>query len=216
MTLSHVLFDLDGTLIDTVHLIFTCYRRTLQEHRGSIPPDAMWLQGLGTPLLDQFRQFSDDPHEVAAMAATYRRHHRRHHDALIREYPGVREAVRRLKARGIGLGIVSSKLRDGCLRGLARCRLDGLFDVIVAADDVDRPKPHPEPVRRALTQLGAHAERTIFVGDSPHDLAAGSAAGVWTAAVAWGPFPRATLAAKQPHWWVSHPEELASLGATDG
>jgi pyrophosphatase PpaX len=208
-----VLFDLDGTLIDSIALILSSYRHTLVVHRGSTPSDDVWLAGLGTPLRAQFRSFSDDDDEIAAMVATYRAHNLANHDAMVRPYPGVTRAVTAMHACGARLGIVTSKTREGAVRGLAHCGLDGLFDVVVGADDVERHKPDPEPVRRALELLGAPADGTVFVGDSPHDLAAGRAAGVATAAVGWGPFPRAALEPHAPDHWIDEPAALGPLVA---
>lgn len=208
-----VLFDLDGTLIDSIELILSSYRHTLTVHRGSTPADDVWLAGLGTPLLAQFRAFTDDDAEIAAMVATYRAHNLANHDAMVRPYPGVAPAVHALHATGARLGIVTSKTREGATRGLRHCGFDGLFDVVVGADDVERHKPDPEPIQRALSLLGEPAGGAVFVGDSPHDLAAGRAAGVATAAVAWGPFPRSTLEAMRPDHWIEEPSALGLLAA---
>jgi pyrophosphatase PpaX len=208
---SHVLFDLDGTLIDSVELILTCYRQTFEIHRGMAPPDDAWLAGMGTPLRTQFRGFTNDVAELEAMVKTYGDLNRKQHDALIREFPGVYNAVQALADRKVGMGIVTSKLRAGCLRGLARCRLDGFFRVIVAADDLPKHKPDPAPVQMALDLLEADPASTIFVGDSPHDLVAGRAAGIHTAAVLWGPFPRRALEQEEPDYFLSDPAQLASL-----
>lgn len=208
---SVVLFDLDGTLIDSIELILSSYRHTLEIHRGTVPPNDVWLEGLGTPLWEQFRRFTQDQREIDAMVATYREHNHTHHDRMIREYPGVRAAVERLHVAGTKLGIVTSKLRSSAARGLARCGYGEWFDVLVGADDVERPKPHPEPVHRALEALGASPDAAVFVGDSPHDLASGRAAGVRTGAVLWGPFPRESLEAHKPDYWFETAEELTSL-----
>ena len=209
--LRTVLFDLDGTLIDSIELILSSYRHTLLKHRGETPPNDVWLAGLGTPLWTQFRLFTDDPDEIAAMVETYREHNFAHHDAMVRPYAGVREAVAALHDRGVPLGIVTSKKREGATRGLRRCGFDGMFAVIVAADDVDRHKPDPEPVRHALAQFDVTPEAAVFVGDSPHDLVAGRAAGVKTAAGGWGPFARATLEEQQPDYWIDDPAQLGGL-----
>ncbi|HEY3353896.1 MAG TPA: HAD-IA family hydrolase [Polyangia bacterium] len=210
------LFDLDGTLIDSVELILRSFRHTMLVHRGAAPDDAVFLAGLGTTLWDQFRTVAADAAEVEAMVATYRAFNLAHHDALVREYPGVRAAVRALVARGARLAIVTSKLRASAARGLALAGLTDAFPVIVGADDVAEHKPHPAPVRRALALLGADPAGAVFVGDSPHDIAAGRAAGVGTAAVTWGPFPRATLVAAAPDHWVAAPAELADLAPPAG
>ncbi|MFQ5791944.1 MAG: HAD hydrolase-like protein, partial [Acidobacteriota bacterium] len=78
--LDTYLFDLDGTIIDSIELILRSYRHTLQKHRGSAPPDSAWLQGLGTPLRRQLKDFCRDEEELGAMLETYRAYNRRHHD----------------------------------------------------------------------------------------------------------------------------------------
>lgn len=209
--LETYLFDLDGTLIDSVELIMNTFRHTMITHRGAAPPHEVWLKGLGTPLRDQFRTFTDDQDEIQAMIATYREYNHANHDAMVRRYPELLESIRSLKEAGRKLGIVTSKMRAGTLRGLGVCGLEGLFDVLVGADDVDRHKPDPTPVLRAMELLAAKPATTVFVGDSPHDLASGRAAGVRTAAALWGPFPREWLEPYQPYYWLRTPAEIVSM-----
>src|SRR5213595_2600494 len=99
---------------------------------------------------------------------------------------------------------------DVCSSDLVAGLGDG-FEVIVGADDVTHPKPHPEPVLKALERLGAPAADTVFIGDSRHDIECGRAAGVKTAAVLWGPFDRTYLADLVPDYWLERPEDLATL-----
>lgn len=210
------LFDLDGTLLDSVELILSSYRHTLRAHRNEVPPDSVWLAGLGTPLRAQFRQFSNDDEEIAAMVATYREYNLAHHDAMARPFPGVPETVRALAAKGARIGLVTSKLRAGAFRGIARLGLETEIETTIGADDVgDLHKPHPEPVRAALRALGQPAASAVFVGDSPHDMAAGRSAGVATAAVMWGPFSADALEEYRPDHWINDPGELLPL-AGDG
>ena len=211
MALTTFLFDLDGTLIDSIELILRSYRHTLRTHRGEEPADDVWMEGLGTPLWVQFCRFSEDPAEIEAMVATYRAYNLAHHDEMVRPYDGVVEAVRALKQRGRPLGLVTSKLRSGAIRGLVRASLEDAFDVVVGADDVTHPKPHPEPVRVALERLGAPARGAVFVGDSRHDLVSGRAAGVKTAAALWGPFDRSHLEDLAPDYWLERPADLAAM-----
>src|SRR5207249_5736399 len=180
-------------------------------HRGHEPSDDVWMQGLGTPLWVQFRHFTEDPAEIEAMVATYRAYNLAHHDELVRPYAGVVEAVLALRDRGKSLGLVTSKMRSGALRGLRVAGLEDAFRVIVGADEVTHPKPHPEPVLMALERLSAPAAGAVFVGDSRHDLECGRAAGVKTAAVLWGPFDRAHLADLEPDYWLETPADLTLL-----
>ena len=211
MPLSTFLFDLDGTLIDSIELILRSYRHTMRLHRGHEPSDDVWMQGLGTPLWVQFRHFTEDPAEIEAMVATYRAYNLAHHDELVRPYAGVVEAVLALRDQGKTLGLVTSKMRGGAVRGLKVAGLEDAFQVIVGADEVTHPKPHPEPVLTALERLGAPAAGAVFVGDSRHDVECGRAAGVKTAAVLWGPFDRAHLEDLEPDYWLETPTDLTLL-----
>jgi pyrophosphatase PpaX len=212
-TVHTILFDLDGTLIDSVDLILRSYRHTLWSHRGAVVPDEIWLEGLGTPLRNQLRAVTDDPEEIERMVVTYRDFNFAHHDEMVRPFPGIIETISELKELGVVLGVVTSKARSGLKRGLNVSGLDRMFDVLVSMDDVERHKPDPEPVLKALEILGASADHTVFVGDSPHDMAAGRSAGVQTAAALWGPFPRATLEPHCPGYWLTAPTDIVALTA---
>ena len=119
--------------------------------------------------------------------------------------------VKQIAARGHRLGLVTSKNRAGALRGLALVGLADVMEVIVGADDVVNPKPHPEPVERALNVLDMPADSCIFVGDSHHDIHSGRSAGTWTAGVTWGPFDRAHLEMAAPDYICDTPQQLLEL-----
>lgn len=209
---STFLFDLDGTLIDSVELIMSSFRHTMLTHRGAVPPDGDWRAGFGRPLRPQLARYARDADEVSRMTATYRAHNLEHHDRLVRPYPGVCAVVAELAARGARLGVVTSKNRPAAEQGLRHCGLDGYFDRLVTSDDVTEHKPHPAPVLEALARLEAGPAETVFIGDSPHDCRAGRAAGVSTAAALWGPFSRAALDPHGPDHWLERPEAILGLG----
>jgi pyrophosphatase PpaX len=209
--LQTFLFDLDGTLIDSVDLIMRSFRHTMITHRGDAPPQEVWLRGLGTPLWSQLKEFTQDQAEIDAMVATYREFNHANHDQMVQRYPGLLEAIQQLRADGKALGVVTSKMRAGTVRGLTCCGLETLFDVLVGADDTTRHKPDPTPVLKAMELLNANPSTTVFIGDSPHDLAAGHAAGVRTAAALWGPFPREWLEPHEPDYWLKAPSEISLL-----
>lgn len=206
-----VLFDLDGTLIDSIQLILNSFHHTFATFGLPARTDHEWLQGIGTPLTVQFAQWARDAATMDAMIATYRSYNLEHHDALVRAYPGVMPTVEALRAAGIQIGIVTSKLRQTAWRALRVAGLEGAIEAIVGADDVVNPKPHREPVDRAMALLGASAETTIFVGDSVHDMRSGEAAAVPTGAALWGPFGRADFEGTQPTHWLETPEQLVQL-----
>jgi pyrophosphatase PpaX len=206
-----VLFDLDGTLIDSIRLILDSYHHTLAAH--GIPPrtDDHWLRGVGTPLSVQFGEWRNDLGKLEAMVATYREYNLAHHDRMVTVYPGVVAAIVAIRAAGRRTGLVTSKNRQGALRGLTLVRLETMMDVLVCADEVTNPKPHPEPVEKAVALLGADPGTTVYVGDSIHDMVSGRAAGVRTAAALWGPFGREHLEVASPDYWLETPADLVTL-----
>jgi pyrophosphatase PpaX len=209
--LQTALFDLDGTLIDSIRLILDSYHHTLTEHKLPARTDEDWLKGVGTPLSVQFSEWRESPETLEALIATYREYNLKHHDNMVTVYPGVLEAVREIKAAGLQTGLVTSKNRLGALRGLKLVGLEALMDVLVCADEVTNPKPHPEPVEKAVALLGADPASTVYVGDSVHDMHSGRAAGVKTAAALWGPFGRDHLESASPDYWLESPRDLVAL-----
>lgn len=203
-----VLFDLDGTLVDTLDLILASYRHTMRAHLGEAPPDAEWMRTMGRPLIVQLEEFAQTPEQRQSMFEMYLAHNEANQERLVRSFPGVKEAVAAIREAGYRLGIVTSKIGANARRELRSCGLDGLFDALVGATDVAHPKPHPEPVLRGLDAIGCAADETLLVGDSVYDLEAGRAAGVETAAALWGPFERARLAESEPDYWL---EDISAL-----
>ena len=211
-----ILFDLDGTLIDSVELILRSKTYAF-ESRGLTPvSDAEWLRWLGTPLRDTFRRYTDDPAEVDRFIAAYREFQLEHHDRLLRPYAGAAETLEALRDAGHPIGIVTSKSVELSERGLDHVGLLEFVDTIVGADSTERHKPDPEPVRLGLERLGASADRALFVGDSVHDMNAGNAAGVVTVAALWGPFTREDLLPSAPRYCLDRVGDLPTLAARLG
>lgn len=207
-----VLFDLDGTLADTVPLILACYRHTMTVHRGGPLPDELWLRHVGRPLRDSMLDFADGPEEAERMRETYLNFQRDAHDRMVTPFPGVGVVVEALGDLGVPMAVVTSKTREMALRTLAVCGFGERFPVVVTADEVRNGKPHPEPVHLALGNLGVQdASDVLFVGDSPHDLEAGRSAGVRTAAVTWGAAREYALRQSAPDYLVRRVEELLAL-----
>ena len=206
-----LLLDFDGTVVDSIELILEAYRHTFRLHRGASPPDALWLDGVGTPLLSQLEDLAQDGEEVSALLETYRTFAIAEHDRLIRGFDGMEATLRRIHGSGVPMAVVSSKARIGVERGIRALGLEGLFQTLVCSDDTTEHKPHPAPVFLALERLGARAEDTVFVGDSLHDLHAGRRGGVRTGAALWGPFDRDQLGPGDPTYWLVEPADLCGL-----
>jgi len=206
-----VLFDLDGTLIDSIELILNSARYAFRDRDGYVPSDAEWLTGVGIPLVNMFRRYATDEAEVDALIGKYREYQLEHHDRLVRCYDAVVETVDHIRAAGHPVAIVTSKTGWLAKRGLDHVGLGPHFDVIIGCDSCQRHKPDPEPVHVALDRLSYRPDEAVFVGDSVHDIQAGRAAGVTTIAALWGPFTREDLAASQPHHFVQRMADLPTV-----
>jgi pyrophosphatase PpaX len=206
-----LLFDLDGTLADSISLLLASFRHTFETHRAPVPPEAEWIAGIGTPLITQMRHFIPDEDEAQRMIRTYREFQRTHHDEMLREFDGVSDTLALLKARKHPMALVTSKSNDLAHRALVWLHLTDYVDVVVGMDSTERHKPSPEPVLHALAELGTSAGNALFLGDSPHDIAAGNAAGVTTVAALWGPFSRRVLEEASPTHLLEHIRALPAL-----
>jgi len=111
------------------------------------------------------------------------------------------------------MALVTSKSDWMAEKALILVELDRLIPVIVGCDTCVNHKPHPEPVERALALLGGKADNALFVGDSPHDVQSGRAAGVYTVGVAWGAFSRDEMLASGADVVIDRPNELSSVVA---
>jgi len=211
---STYLFDLDGTLIDSIELIVESFRHTFRINLGADPtPDEerRWRAGFGTPLRTQLAKFVSLD-QVDDLVDGYRTFTHEHHDRLIRPYSGISEALMALQRSGVRMGIVTSKTNLLARRGLQLYGLEDYFETVVGMDDVSEHKPHPAPVIEALSRMSVGPSNVVFVGDSPHDIRAGRSAGVDTAAVVWGPFEKTAFVNAPPDYWLSEPGELLGLG----
>lgn len=206
-----VLFDLDGTLIDSIELILNSAKHAFRGRAGHVPSDAEWLTGVGIPLAAMFRRYARDDVEVNALISKYREYQLANHDRLVKCYDQVLETVDFIRAAGHPVAIVTSKTGWLARRGLDHVGLGPHFDVIVGCDDCERHKPDPQPVYMALEKLTYEPFEAVFVGDSVHDIEAGNAAGVATVAALWGPFSREDLAASHPSHFLERMADLPRL-----
>ncbi|MEH6941846.1 pyrophosphatase PpaX [Bacillus sp. JJ722] len=207
--INTVLFDLDGTLINTIDLILASFTETLNHFYPNKYSREDMLKFIGPPLVDSFQ--SIDPERVDEMVDYYREFNMKNHDALVKEYEGVLETIEALQTAGFKIGIVTTKLRAAVLKGLKIGKLDPYFDVIVTLDDVKNAKPDPEPINMALEQLHSTPEEAIMVGDSSHDILAGQNAGTLTAGVAWTVQGREHLEAYNPDYMLDNMRDLLHI-----
>jgi len=207
MTPRAVLFDLDGTLIDSIPLIVASMQHAFAG-RVRAPSVPEWVALIGTPLDAMIRRWGGDEADVALLKERYKEHQWAHHDAMVRAFPGVPEVLDALSGRGVRMAVVTSKLEPSARRSLEFLGLARHFEAVVGLESTARHKPDPEPVHFALGALSAGPGEAAFVGDSPHDVRAGNAAGVSTVAALWGPFSRADLAPAHPRAWAAEVADL--------
>jgi pyrophosphatase PpaX len=206
-----VLLDLDGTLVDTIDFILSSVRHTF-EGDPRAPTDAEWIAGIGKPIRVQIREIvGEDEDEIERLVVRYRAHQRANFEARTRAYPGAVDAISALRAGGRRLAIVTGKLVEPARWSTRHVGLEPHLDLVVGADTCARCKPHPDPVLHALSALGAQPEEAIFVGDSPHDVNAGRAAGVVTVGALWGSPMREELLASRPDHLLERIQDLPAL-----
>lgn len=209
--LDAVLFDLDGTLLDTIPHILASFRYATETVLGAALPDDVLIENVGVPLPQQMRLLTDDEATAERLLAAYREFNHATHDEMARLYDGTLETLEALAACGPPMGVVTSKSTAMARRGLDLFGLTRFFRVVVTADDTARHKPDPEPLLYAANALGVEASRCLYVGDSPHDIAAGRAAGALTAAAPWGVSSRARLEEAGPDVVLGDVRDVVAL-----
>jgi pyrophosphatase PpaX len=210
MRFKTVLFDLDGTLIDSGEMILASFRHATRTVLArEIPDEELVAATGGATIYDQMRAFDRD--RVEELVAAYREHNEPLHDELA-AFDGVEDLLAQLVREGRRLGVVTSKRRKTVDLAFRVLPIEGFFDAIVTADQVRRHKPDPEPVLVALERLRATPDEAAFVGDSPFDVGAGKAAGVFTVAVSWGRIhPEERLLAAGADVVAHSPQELLNV-----
>jgi len=187
-----LLFDLDGTVLDTKDLILASYHYACEKVLGYLLPDEPLLDLIGVPLPDQMRLLID-PEHVDAMITAYREHNANHHDEYIGYFPGTAEAIDCFAAAGWPMAIVTSKRNASARQGLDIFGLTEKFLFLIGSDDSEKHKPDPEPLLLAAKRLGLDPADCVYIGDSPYDMQAAVAAGMLPIGAEWGFFTRERL-----------------------
>ena len=205
-----VLFDLDGTVVDSGAIILASMRHAMREVLGSEHSDHELMEAVGGPGLEaQMAAFAPD--RIDELVSVYRAHNEPLHDELV-ACTGMEEVLVRLHAEGRRLGIVTAKRRSTVELAFANVPLAHLFETVVGGDETERHKPDPEPLLLAAQRMGADPAQTAYVGDSPFDVGAAKAAGMFAIAVTWGGIhDRARLEPVEPDAIIDTPEELLDL-----
>jgi pyrophosphatase PpaX len=202
-----VLFDLDGTVVDSGGIILASMRHATREVLGRDFGDAELMQAVGGPGLEaQMEVFA--PERVDDLVRVYRAHNEPLHDEL-EACAGMEEVLLRLHEQGHRLGVVTAKRRSTVELAFARVPIAHLFETVVGGDETQKHKPDPEPLLLAAKRMNARPDETAYVGDSPFDIRAAKAAGMHAIAVTWGRIhDRDRLEREEPDAIVDTAEEL--------
>jgi len=205
-----VLFDLDGTIVDSGWIILESYRHATKTVLGRDFSDDVLLSkvGMGT-LEDQMREFDEE--KADELARVYRDHYEPLHSEL-EAFPGMLDLLFRLDGEGRKLGIVSAKRHDIVQLAVEALAFGDTLDIVVGSDEAPRGKPHPDQILFALERLGADPDATAYVGDAPFDVAAARNAGVHAIGVTWGGIhTRERMEAEGPDAVVDTADELYAV-----
>lgn len=207
-----VLFDLDGTLLDSYRLISHAFRRACREVLGRDLTDAEVTAEWGAPLRWRFERVPGvRPEQVRRLVDAYLAAYEAEHDRLATLFPGVPEMLEALRARGCRMAIVTSKRRRTTDLAVRAFALDRWVAAVVTEQDTPRPKPAPDPVCQALRALGAAPPEALMVGDGVFDIEAGRRAGTTTVAALWGTREAGRLRAAGPDYEAAHPADVVTL-----
>jgi pyrophosphatase PpaX len=205
----YVVFDLDGTVVNTIPLIIASYQHAMRDVLGEVPSAAEARSWIGEPLYTTFG--ARHPERARELIDSYVAWNAAHLPELLQDFPGTPELLAGLRDAGVTIGVATSKRRVSAENTLRHAGLTDLLEVTVAMDDTDAHKPSPEPLLLALERLGGRPGEAVYVGDAGVDVLAARAAGMASVAVTWGAAARADLEAAEPDVLVDTVAELQSL-----
>ena len=201
-----VVFDLDGTLVDSVELVALSLQHAIREVLGREASREEAMQHVGTPLKEQMERISLELADE--LVAVYREFNHREHDRMLKLYDGILDLLNELTKAGCRLGLVTSKSRPTTQMAFDLTGIEPYFDATVCCDEAPGNKPSAAPILFCLEKLGTPSADAAYVGDSPADIQAAHAAGVTGIAVTWGVFGTKALAAEKPEILVHTMSQL--------
>lgn len=209
-----VLFDFDGTIMDTNNVIIMSWQHTFRTLKNREEEVSRITATFGEPLETTMRNFfPDEPLEEAV--EIYRSYQKTNFRGLITLFPGMKELIIELKNREYKVGLVTSRLHSTAMEGLEKFQLKECFDAIVTPEDTDKHKPDPAPVNVALEKLGSKPENSVMVGDTIFDILCARNAGVKSVLVSWSLAlegkTKEDLGEEAPDYIISKPEELFEI-----
>ena len=204
-----IIFDMDGTLIDTNDLVIDCIKENVNKYMGYIPEKDSFNEIIGKPLDIQMSFFSEK--HADAMIDYYRGIYIERRDEDTKIFPGVMELLKALYESKIKMAIVSNKGRRGIDHGLEMFNMKDFFDITLSVEDVGNKKPHPEAINRILQDFDMKKEEVLFVGDSHNDILAANNAGVKSVLVGWSILPKEQFENLKIDYIIDEPMEIITV-----
>ncbi|MGE5628954.1 MAG: pyrophosphatase PpaX [Solirubrobacterales bacterium] len=204
-----ILFDLDGTLINTNELIIKSFQHAFREHFNKEISREEVILTFGEPLRGAMLKY--DENNVDEMLGIFRKYNESRHDELAEEYDGVYDGIIKLKEMGIKIALVTSKRKKMTERGLRLVRVYDLMDVVVTPEDTEKHKPFGEPAIKACQLLGVDPKEAIMVGDSHNDILCGKDAGTYTCLVSYTALPLEKMMSYGPDFIIDSLTELVDI-----
>lgn len=206
-----ILFDLDGTLLDTNELIYKAFCTTFKEVLGMVLPKGEITNLYGKPLKDSFANYTEDKQIIENLIKAHRNYNDLHHDDMCQPFNGVLELLTKLKEKGIKCGVVTSKRKNVAIHGMTLGKIIEFMDIIISPEDTKKHKPDGEPAMTACEFLGIEPKESIMVGDSPYDLICGKNAGCFTCGVEYTTLNINELLKVEPTYMIKNPLDILKL-----
>ncbi len=201
-----IIFDMDGTLIDTNDLVIDCIKKTVNKYLGYIPEKDSFNEILGKPLDIQMSFFSEE--HTTEMVDYYRKIYLERRDEDTKIFPGIMELLKALNESKMKMAIVSNKGRRGINHGLEMFNMKDFFEITLSVVDVENKKPHPEAINKVLQIWNMRKEEVLFVGDSHNDILAANNAGVKSVLVGWSILPKEQFENLKIDYIIDKPMEI--------
>lgn len=209
MKIDTLLFDLDGTLVDSNECILESLRRTILHYIPDYPMTrSTLLEMMGPPLSETFQIHSKNHDVIQDMIRYYRSVYSLLEPEMISLYPGTIEMLEYFKRQNMKIAIVTTKFKESAYPSIKKFHIDRYLDLLIGLDDVQNHKPHPEPVLKAIRELGS--KRAIMTGDNRSDIESGKYAGILTCGVDWS-LKRQDLLSSSPDFWVHSFQEFINI-----
>lgn len=207
-----ILFDYDGTLMDTNKVVLESWQHTFRTLEGRERPEAEIFQTFGEPLRITMKKLFPNGADENAIKV-YRSWQRDHFKDYIGLFPGVEEMLRELRKRDVKMGLVTSRMETTTHEGLRNFGIDDCFDTVITADQCSKHKPDPQPINLAVEALHARPENTLMVGDTIFDIDCARNAGVKSALVSWAVAIQHSQLShdRRPDFYINEPMEIFEL-----